>query len=82
MKGFQEGTLDTMILRLCDTISEFDKEWITKCIPATEEQIQRLEDIFKKYHHTIPTAYLYYLKAMGQNDNGLLEDEWVTKQLQ
>ena len=75
MAEFQEGTLDTMMERLCSSISGFDPEWVTHCVSATEEQIQQLQDILAKYNYTIPAAYLYYLRRMGQNDGGLLETE-------
>ena len=73
MAEFQEGTLDTLMERLCSSISDFDPEWATRCVPATEEQIQQLQDILAKYRYTIPAAYLYYLKRMGQDDGGLQE---------
>ena len=75
MAEFQEGTLDTLMERLCNSISGFDPEWVKRCVPAAEEQIQQLQDILAEYHYTIPAAYLYYLRRMGQNDGGLLEDE-------
>lgn len=74
MAEFQEGTLDTLMERLCSSISSFDQEWVKRCVPATEEQIRQLQDIFAEYHHTIPAAYLYYLRKMGQDDGGLLEN--------
>ena len=75
MAEFQEGTLDTMMERLCSSISGFDPEWVTRCVPATEEQIRQLQDIFAECHYTVPAAYLYYLRRMGQDDGGLLETE-------
>ena len=75
MAEFLEGTLDTLMERLCSSISGFDPEWVTRCVPATEEQIRQLKDILAEYNDTIPAAYLYYLRRMGQNDGGLLEDE-------
>ena len=53
MVEFQEGTLDTLMERLCSSISDFDPEWATRCVPATEEQIQQLQDILAKYRYTI-----------------------------
>ncbi len=47
MAEFQEGTLDTMMERLCSSISGFDPEWVTHCVPATEEQIRQLQDILQ-----------------------------------
>ena len=76
MAEFQEGTLDTLMERLCSSISGFDPEWVRRCVPATEEQIRQLKDILAEYNYTIPAAYLYYLRRMGQNDGGLLENEW------
>ncbi len=76
MTEFCNGTLDTMIERLCNAVSGFDKEWIKECIPATEEQVQNLENICKQYHFVLPRAYLEYLRVMGQNDGGLLKKEW------
>ncbi len=62
--------------RLCSSISSFDPEWVKRCVPATEEQIRQLQDIFAECHYMVPAAYLYYLRRMGQNDGGLLENEW------
>ena len=76
MAEFYEGTLDTLMERLCSSISSFDQEWVKHCVPATEEQIRQLQDILAEYHYTIPAAYLYFLRRMGQNDGGLLENEW------
>lgn len=76
MAEFQEGTLDTLMERLCNSISSFDSGWVKRCVPATEEQIQQLQDILAEYHYTIPTAYLYFLRRMGQDDGGLLENQW------
>ncbi len=75
MAEFLEGTLDTMMERLCNSISGFDPEWVTRCVPATEEQIRQLQDILVEYNYTMPAAYLYYLKRMGQDDGDLLEKE-------
>ena len=75
MTEFQEGTLDTLMERLCNSISSFDPEWVKRCVPATEEQIQQLQDILAEYHYTIPAAYLWYLRKMGKDDGGLLERE-------
>jgi hypothetical protein len=74
MAEFQEGTLDTLMERLCNSISSFDPEWVKHCVPATEEQIQQLQGILAEYH-SIPAAYLYYLRKMGKDDNDLLERE-------
>ena len=74
MAEFQEGTLDTLMERLCSSISGFDPEWVTHCVPATEEQIRQLQDIFAECHYTVPAAYLYYLRRMGQDDGELLEN--------
>ena len=75
MAEFQEGTLDTLMERLCNSISGFDPEWVKRCVPAAEEQIQQLQDILAEYHYTIPAAYLYYLRKMGKDDGDLLERE-------
>ena len=75
MAEFQEGTLDTLMERLCSSISGFDPEWVTRCVPATEEQIQQLQDILAEYHYTIPAVYLYYLRRMGRDNGGLLEHD-------
>ena len=56
MAEFYEGTLDTLMERLCNSISSFDQEWIKLCVPATEEQIRQLQDILAEYHYTIPAA--------------------------
>ena len=43
---------------------------------ASDRQIQQLENICAEYGYRIPKVYLDYLKAMGENDGGLLEREW------
>lgn len=53
MAEFQEGTLDTLMERLCSSISGFDPEWVKRCVPATEEQIQQLQDIMAEYYYSI-----------------------------
>lgn len=75
MAEFQEGTLDTLMERLCSSISGFDPEWVKRCVHAAEEQIQQLQDILAEYHYTIPAAYRWYLRKMGKDDGGLLERE-------
>lgn len=75
MAEFQAGTLDTLMERLCSSISSFDQEWVKRCVPATEEQIQQLQDILAEYNYTVPAACLYYLKRMWRDDGGLLETE-------
>ncbi len=62
--------------RLCKTVSIFDRSWIGKCAPASDEQIQQLENICGRYGYSVPKVYLDYLRAMGENDGGLLEREW------
>ena len=37
MAEFYEGTLDTLMERLCSSISTFDREWVKRRVPATEE---------------------------------------------
>lgn len=76
MMEFYEGTPDTMIWRLSDAISCFDREWAGKRVPATKKQVQRLEDILGRYGHALPVTYQDYLRTMGQSDGGLLEKEW------
>ena len=49
MAEFQEGTLDTLMERLCNSISGFAPEWVKRCVPATEEQIQQLQEIVGLY---------------------------------
>ena len=62
--------------RLYRTISNFDRSWSSKCMSASDRQIQQLENICAEYGYRIPKVYLDYLKAMGENDGGLLEREW------
>ncbi len=60
MAEFQEGTLDTMMERLCSSISGFDPEWVTRCVPATEEQIRQLQDILQNatIRYRLPTSII------------------------
>lgn len=73
---FYQGTIDSVMERLCKTIWNFDKSWIGKCIPASDEKIQQLENICSQYGYRLPKVYLDYLRVMGENDGGLLEREW------
>lgn len=76
MVQFYQGTPDSIMERLFRTISNFDSSWSSKCVSASNEQIQQLENICAEYGYHIPKVYLDYLKAMGESDGGLLEREW------
>lgn len=75
---FEAGSLETMIERLFKTMNSIDKQWSEKVEPASQKQIHALEEIsgLKQHGKSIPYAYLLFLEEMGQNDNGLLEQEW------
>ena len=73
---FYQGTSDSVIERLCKTISNFDRSWLEKCVSASNGQIRQLENICGQYGYSVPRVYLDYLRAMGENDGGLLEREW------
>ena len=76
--SFEAGSLETMIERLFKTMNSIDKQWSEKVEPASQKQIHALEEIadLKQHGKSIPYAYLLFLEEMGQNDNGLLEQEW------
>jgi len=76
--SFEAGSLETMIERLFKTMNSIDKQWSEKAEPASQKQIHALEEIadLKQHGKSIPYAYLLFLEEMGQNDNGLLEQEW------
>ncbi len=76
--SFEAGSLETMIERLFKTMNSIDKQWSEKVESATQKQIHALEEIagLKQHGRSIPYAYLLFLEEMGQNDNGLLEQEW------
>ena len=76
--SFEEGSLDTMMERLFKTMNSIDRQWSEKVEPASQKQIHALEEIsgLKQHGKSIPYAYLLFLEEMGQNDNGLLEQEW------
>lgn len=76
--SFEAGSLETMIERLFKTMNSLDKQWSEKVEPASQKQIHALEEIadLKQHGKSIPYAYLLFLEEMGQNDNGLLEQEW------
>ena len=76
MIEFYQGTPESVIERLCRTISNFDQSWFEKCVPASDEQIRQLKNICGQYGYSAPKVYLDYLMAMGENDGGLLEREW------
>ncbi len=48
MVQFYQGTPESVMERLHRTISNFDKSWSSKCVPASDEQIQQLENICSK----------------------------------
>ena len=76
--SFEAGSLETMIERLFKTMNSIDKQWSEKVEPASQKQIHALEEIadLKQHGKSIPYAYLLFLEEIGQNDNGLLEQEW------
>ena len=76
--SFEAGSLETMIERLFKTMNSIDQQWSKKVEPASQKQIHALEEIadLKQHGKSIPYAYLLFLEEMGQNDNGLLEQEW------
>lgn len=78
MKRFLQGDSENVIERLFATMSAIDSEWAMKIKPATQEQIQRLKDLigFSQNGIEIPKVYLDFLEKMGQDDGGLLENEW------
>ena len=76
MVQFYQGTPESVMERLYRTISNFDRSWGSKCVPASCGQIQQLENICSRYGYRVPKVYLDYLKAMGESDGGLLEREW------
>lgn len=75
---FEAGPLETMIERLFKTMNAIDKQWSKRVEPASQYQIHHLEEIagLKQHGKSIPFAYLLFLEEMGNNDNGLLEQEW------
>lgn len=76
--SFEAGSLETMIERLFKTMNSIDQQWSEKVEPASQKQIHALEEIsgLKQHGQSIPYAYLLFLEEMGENDNGLLEQEW------
>lgn len=73
---FDPGPLDTMTARLCRTMDAMDRQWSARIKPAPAEKIETLSSDLTRRGWTIPAAYRYFLKAMGQDDGGLLEQEW------
>ena len=76
MVHFYQGKPESVMERLSGTISNFDSSWGSKCVPASDGQIQQSENICAEYGYHVPKVYLDYLKAMGESDGGLLEREW------
>ncbi len=78
MNRFLPGDVDSVIDRLCATMSAIDNEWATRIKPATKEQIQHLKNLvgFSENGIEIPKVYLDFLEKMGADDGGLLENEW------
>ncbi|MBR4083989.1 MAG: SMI1/KNR4 family protein [Lachnospiraceae bacterium] len=78
MNRFLSGDSESVIERLCATMNAIDNEWSKKIKPATKEQIQRLKDLvgFNENGIEIPKVYMDFLEKMGQDDGGLLENEW------
>ena len=78
MERFLMGDSESVIERLCATMHAIDNEWSEKIKPATKEQIQRLKDLidFSENGIQIPKVYMDFLERMGQDDGGLLENEW------
>ena len=68
MVQFYQGTPESVMERLYRTISNFDRSWGSKCVSASDEQIQQLENICAEYGYGVPKVYLDYLKAMEESD--------------
>lgn len=76
MIEFYQGTQDSVIKRLCKTIFSFDKSWLQKCTPAPENKINQINEIVANHGYFLPKLYIDYLKVLGENDGGLLENEY------
>lgn len=76
MPEFYQGTPDTALSRLCRTIDQFSPGWSGRCVPAEKEQVRRMAELCAQYGRRLPPVYLDYLRTMGQDDAGLLEQEW------
>lgn len=60
--------------QLHDYISEFDREWWKKIIPASETMIESLKIVseIQRKSDDFPPLYKMFLEHMGRNDGGLL----------
>lgn len=58
MVQFYQGTPESVMERLYRTISDFDRSWSRKCVPASDEQIQQLENICAEYGYCVPKVIL------------------------
>lgn len=78
MDRFLLGNSENVIERLCATMNAIDSEWGKKIKPASKEQIEHFKDLigFNEKGIEIPKVYLDFLETMGQEDGGLLENEW------
>ncbi|MCD7908992.1 MAG: hypothetical protein LUH04_15180 [Clostridium sp.] len=65
---FQEGTLETLIERLYQTMDSMDKHWSESVVPASQGQIEELAKQSGLDHKGkgIPAAYRLFLRAMGE----------------
>ena len=73
----RKGTNKDLFERLVEYISYFDKEWINKIEGATDEEIEELENIFKKIdkNFKLPEQLYIFLKNIGRNNGKLLYED-------
>lgn len=70
----RKGTNKDLFERLVEYISYFDKDWINKIEGATDKEIEKLENIFKRIEKDfkLPEQLYIFLKNIGKNNGNLL----------
>ena len=77
----RQGNNEDLFQRLSEYISFFDKSWVNRIKPASQESIERLKQVseFDKWNKEFPKEYHIFLEHMGNDDGGLLSETLMGK---
>lgn len=72
----KKGDIKTLYERLMQYVSQYDVEWESRIEGVSEEELQFLLNT-QKCHEKVfqyPEDYIIYLRKMGKNDDGLIQN--------
>lgn len=69
----QKGKSETIIQRLRTYIDPLEPEWFQSLVPASEQQILKLQQILEldKFNLKLPLSYIEFLRYAGEGAGGL-----------